>query len=46
MSKHLDVLLRRVEAAEQRHMKRAWRPVRRIWQDGKIIGGYDGPLSV
>jgi len=46
-AKNLASLVRRIEAIEQRTAETARRRkvVRRIWQDGKIIDGYDGAIT-
>ena len=43
----LASLVRRIEAIEQRTAEtvRRRKVVRRIWQDGKIVGGYDGAIT-
>ena len=43
---NLNGITKRIEALEeQREADKPWIGVRRIWQDGKLIGGYSGPIT-
>ena len=44
---NLAKLVKRIEAIEQHTADKAQarKVVRRIWQDGKIVGGYDGAIT-
>jgi len=38
-------LVKRIEAIERHTAVRRRKVVQRIWEDGKIVGGYDGAIT-